>query len=137
MRFELTPLRVIAAKEFQDRLRNRWVLVIGVVFAAFALLIAYFGGAQQGAVGFKGIELTIASLTSLVIYLLPLIALILGFDAIVGEKERGSLDLLLSMPITRLELLLGKYLGLAGALAVATLGGFGLAGGVLGWQRDA
>lgn len=31
MRFELTPLRVIAAKEFQDRLRNRWVLVIGVV----------------------------------------------------------------------------------------------------------
>jgi Cu-processing system permease protein len=137
MRFELTPLRVIAAKEFQDRLRNRWVLVIGVVFAAFALLIAYFGGAQQGAVGFKGIELTIASLTSLVIYLLPLIALILGFDAIVGEKERGSLDLLLSMPITRLELLLGKYLGLAGALAVATLGGFGLAGGVLGWQLDA
>ena len=35
-----------------------------------------------------------------------------GFDAIVGERERGSLDLLLSLPITRLELLLGKYLGL-------------------------
>src|SRR5690606_22478134 len=53
-------------------------------------------------------------------------ALLLGFDAIVGERERGSLDLLLSLPITRLELLLGKYLGLAGALALSTVAGFGL-----------
>lgn len=71
---------------------------------------------------------TIASLVSLAIYLVPLIALILGFDAIVGERERGSLDLLLAFPITRLELLLGKYLGLAAALAFSTLAGFGVAG---------
>jgi Cu-processing system permease protein len=75
---------------------------------------------------FARIEFTIASLVSLVIYLIPLIALLLGFDAIVGERERGSLDLLLSLPITRLELLLGKYLGLAAALALSTLAGFGL-----------
>ena len=49
-----------------------------------------------------------------------------GFDAIVGERERGSLDLLLSLPITRLELLLAKYLGLAAALTLSTLVGFGL-----------
>ena len=125
---ELKPISIVAGKEFRDRIRNRWVLAIAVVFAAFALLIAYFGAAQQGAVGFRGIEVTIASLTSLVIYLVPLIALILGFDAIVGERERGSLDLLLSLPITRLELLLGKYLGLAAALALSTLLGFGLTG---------
>jgi Cu-processing system permease protein len=44
----------------------------------------------------------------------------------VGERERGSLDLLLALPITRLELLLGKYLGLAVALTVSTVAGFGL-----------
>lgn len=55
----------------------------------------------------------------------------LGFDAIVGERERGSLDLLLSMPITRFELLLGKYLGLACALAFSTVAGFGLVALVL------
>ena len=125
---EIKPIAIVAGKELRDRIRNRWVLAIAVVFAAFALLIAYFGAAQQGAVGFRGIEVTIASLTSLVIYLLPLIALILGFDAIVGERERGSLDLLLSLPITRLELLLGKYLGLAAALTLSTLLGFGLTG---------
>jgi Cu-processing system permease protein len=123
---ELTQIFTLAAKEFRDRIRNRWVLAVALVFTVFSLVIAYFGGAQQGAVGFRSIEVTIASLVSLVIYLIPLIALLLGFDAIVGERERGSLDLLLALPITRLELLLGKYLGLAAALTLSTLAGFGL-----------
>jgi Cu-processing system permease protein len=102
------------------------VLAVSLVFTVFALVIAYFGGAQQGVVGLRSIEFTITSLVSLEIYLIPLIALLLGFDAIVGERERGSLDLLLALPITRLELLLGKYLGLAAALTLSTLLGFGL-----------
>jgi len=133
---ELTQIGIIAGKEFWDRIRNRWVLAVALVFTVFALAIAYFGGAQQGSVGFRSIEFTIASLVSLVIYLIPLIALILGFDAIVGERERGSLDLLLSMPITRFELLLGKYLGLAAALAFSTVAGFGLVAIVLSTQLN-
>jgi Cu-processing system permease protein len=134
---EPRQILTIAGKEFRDRIRNRWALAIAVVFAAFALVIAYFGAAQQGMVGFRSIEITIASLVSLVIYLIPLIALILGFDAIVGERERGSLDLLLTMPITRLELILGKYLGLSAALTLSTVTGFGLAGIALANQMDA
>ena len=122
---ELTQVRVIASKEFRDRIRNRWVLAVALIFSLFSLAIAYFGSAQQGAVGFRGIDVTVASLVSLVIYLVPLIALILGYDAIVGEKERGSLELLLSMPITRFEILLGKFLGLSAALASSTVLGFG------------
>lgn len=132
-RIQFGQIATIAHKEFRDRLRSRWVLAVAVVLTVFALVIAYFGAAQQGAVGFKGIELTIASLTSLVIYLVPLIALILGYDAVIGERERGSLDLLLSLPLTRLELLLGKYLGLAAALAFSTVAGFGLVGVVLSY----
>ncbi|WP_066155731.1 ABC transporter permease [Hydrogenophaga pseudoflava] len=127
-------MQTLAAKEFRDRLRNRWVLAVAVVFTAFSLLITYFGSAAQGQIGPRSIELTIASLVSLVIYLIPLIALLLGFDAIVGERERGSLDLLLALPITRLELLLGKYLGLAAALTLSTVAGFALVAGVL-YQR--
>ncbi len=129
-----SQIRVIAAKEFWDRIRNRWVLAISLVFAVFALLIAYFGAAQQGTVGFRGIEVTIASLVSLVIYLVPLIALVLGYDAVVGERERGSLDLLLSMPVTRLEVILGKFAGLSAALGLSTLIGFGSAGVLLAYQ---
>jgi Cu-processing system permease protein len=133
---DIRPVATVAAKEFWDRIRNRWVLAVALVFTVFALVIAYFGAAQQGAVGFRSIEVTIASLVSLVIYLIPLIALLLGFDAVVGERERGSLDLLLSMPITRFELLLGKYLGLAAALSFSTVAGFGLVAVVLAPRLD-
>lgn len=122
---------VIAGKEFHDRLRSRWVLAVSLVFAAFAVVTSYFGAAVQGVVGFQGIEPLIASLVSLTIYLLPLIALILGFDALVGERERGTLNLMLSYPISRVQLVVGKYLGLAAALTCATLAGFGLAGVVV------
>jgi len=124
-RIDWAQARVIAAKEFRDRIRNRWVLAVALIFALFALAIAYFGASQQGEVGLRGIDVTVASLVSLVIYLVPLIALILGYDAIVGETERGSLELMLSMPISRFEILFGKYLGLAAALAISTVLGFG------------
>ncbi len=134
---EFTPVFTVAAKEFRDRIRNRWVLAVALVFTAFSLVIAYFGSAQQGMVGFRSIEITIASLVSLVIYLIPLIALLLGFDAIVGERERGSLGLLLALPITRFELLLGKYVGLAFALTLSTILGFSVVAVVLWKHMDA
>ncbi|MDC8786443.1 ABC transporter permease [Roseateles koreensis] len=134
---EAQQILTLAAKEFRDRMRNRWVLAVALVFTLFSLAITYFGGSAQGQIGPRSIEFIIASLVSLVIYLIPLIALLLGFDAVVGERERGSLDLLLALPITRLELLLGKYLGLASALTLSTLAGFGLVAGLLyrqfGW----
>jgi Cu-processing system permease protein len=134
---DLRPVASIARKEFQERIRNRWALAIASVFTVFALAIAYFGAAQQGSVGLRGVDVTIASLVSLVVYLVPLIALMLGYDAIVGERERGSLALLLSLPITRFELLLGKYLGLAAALVASTVVGFGSVGILLAFSFGA
>jgi Cu-processing system permease protein len=136
--FEFRQVASLAGKEFRDRVRNRWVLAVALVFTVFSVAISYFGGAEQGTLGPRSIEFVITSQVSLVIYLVPLIALLLGFDAIVGERERGSLDLLLALPLTRGELLLGKYLGLAGALACSTVAGFALMAGLLyerfGWQ---
>lgn len=131
---ESRQVAILAAKELRERLRNRWVLTVAAVFAVFSLVICYFGGAEQGALGPHSIEFVITSLVSLVIYLIPLIALLLGFDAIVGERERGTLDLLLALPITRLELLLGKFLGLAAALTLSTLAGFALMVALL-WRQ--
>lgn len=131
---EFGQIAIVAEKEFRERTRNRWVLAVAVIFTLFALVIAYFGAAQQGTIGFSGMDLTIASLVSLAIYLIPLIALILGYDTIVGERERGSLDLMLTMPLTRLELLLGKFTGLSMALSVPVVIGFGLVGIMMAYQ---
>jgi len=62
--------------------------------------------------------------------LIPLIALILGFSTISGEAENGALYVVLSYPIRRIEVLLGKLLGLGSVIVVSVFLGFGL-GGIL------
>ena len=44
--------------------------------------------------------------------LMSLLAVIIGFDAVCGEKSKGTLKIVLSFPISRLKLFMGKYLGL-------------------------
>ena len=55
------------------------------------------------------------------VFLLPLIALLISHDAIVGEMERGTMLLLLSYPVGRWQVLLGKFVGHLAILAFATL----------------
>lgn len=117
----------IARKELSDGLRNRWMLAISLVFALLAVGIAWFGAAASGQIGFTSIPATIASLASLATFLMPLIALLLAYDAIVGEDEGGTLMLLLTYPISRGQILLGKFVGHGMILGLATLIGFGCA----------
>src|SRR5690606_33292979 len=65
------------------------------------------------------------------IFLLPLIALLISHDAIVGEMERGTMILLLSYPVGRYQIVLGKFCGHVLILAVATVIGYGVAAGAL------
>jgi Cu-processing system permease protein len=124
-------IAVVAGKEFRDGLRNRWVLAITLLFAVFALGLGYFGSAAGGTLGFASLDTTIVSLSSLAIFVIPLIALLLAYDTLVGEEEQGTLLLLLSYPLSRTQLLLGKFFGHGLVLGLATLLGFGGAGAVI------
>jgi len=117
----------VAEKELKDGLRNRWLIAITLIFAVMASGIAWFGSASVGSVGFSSVANTITSLSSLNVFLLPLIALLLSYHAIVGEDEDGTLLLLLTYPITKGELLFGKLIGQTSILAIATIIGFGSA----------
>ncbi len=121
----------IANKELSDKLKSRWVMIIGAGFALFTLIIAYFGSAPAGIAGFRALEATIASLTSLVTYFIPILALTLGGGLVADEREKGTLELFLSAPISVGEFLVGKFAGLVMALTLATVIGLGLAGAVL------
>lgn len=65
---------------------------------------------------------------------LGLLALLLVFDAISGERESGVMRLLLASPIRRGDLLLGKALGALMTLAVPLI--LGVAGAVLVLELD-
>lgn len=122
---------VVARKEIQEGLRNRWVLATTLLLAGLALSLTFLGSAPTGTVGVRALDVVIVSLSSLTIFLLPLIALLISHDAIVGEMERGTMLLLLSYPVARWQVLLGKFVGHLSILAFATLLGYGAAGGAL------
>ena len=119
---------LIAGKEVRDGLRNRWVVAVTLLLALFALTLAFLGAAPTGAVKVGALAVTIVSLSSLSIFLLPLIALLLSYDAIVGEQERGTLALLLAYPVARWQVMLGKFAGHVVILGIATALGYGAAG---------
>jgi len=57
--------------------------------------------------------------TTVLVYLLGLLAVLLSFDAISGEKESGRLALSFSNALPRSAIFLGKYLGGMAALALS------------------
>jgi len=124
---------IIAGKELRDGMRNRWVLATTALLAALALTLAFLGAAPTGTVKVSGLAVTIVSLSSLTIFLVPLIALLLSYDAIVGEVDRGTMALLLTYPVTRWQVVLGKFAGHVGILGFATVIGYGVAGLALQW----
>lgn len=121
----------ISIKEIHDGLRNRWVLATTLLLVIFALVLGMLGSAPTGTVKVDPLTVTLVSLSSLSIFLIPLIALLLSYDAIVGEVERGTMSLLLSYPIARWQVLAGKFVGHLIILAIATVVGYGIAGVVL------
>lgn len=52
-----------------------------------------------------------------------LYVILLGFEAVSGEKERGTLSLVLSNPVNRLRLLTGKYLAIMSSAAIPLIAG--------------
>ncbi|WP_395697174.1 ABC transporter permease subunit [Methylocella sp.] len=132
----MNAVLTIAVKEAQEGLRNRWVLAATLLLASLALALTFLGSAPTGAVGASALDVVVVSLSSLTIFLAPLIALLLSHDAIIGEIERGSMLLLLSYPVSRAQVVLGKFSGHVAILAFATLVGYGAAGAAL-WLSGA
>ena len=127
----MSPIVIIAQKEIRDNLRNRWVLAATVLMFTLALALGFMGSAPTGSVKVDPLTVTVVSLSSLSIFLIPLIAMLMAYDALIGEIERGTMALLLSYPLSRWHILVGKFLGHIIMLTLATVVGYGAAGLIL------
>lgn len=123
---------VIAKKELSERLRNRWIWTVSLLVLAATLAIGFLGAAPVGVVGAHGAGAILASILNLAVYLVPLLALVMGAGAIIDEKRRGLLDLVLAYPVSPSEYFLGTFIGYALALATALVASFVPSGLVLG-----
>lgn len=134
---------ILALKELRDGLRNRWIAAAIILLATLAIVLSLMGSAPTGSVKVSALDITVINLASLSVYLIPLIALMLSFDALVGEFERGTMLLLLTYPITRWQVIMGKFVGHVLILFIAIFAGYGSAfffmvmmgdGSIAGWQ---
>lgn len=126
----------VAKKDFQDSIRSRWLWALTVLFVLFAAGIAYAFSVFQGAT--PNNELTTLGLLfflqSPAALLVPIIALVISYKAVVGERDSGSIRLLLSLPHTRRDMVVGKIVGRSLSLALAVVIGFLMALLVIVWR---
>ena len=125
--FNISNVITIAKKEFMDNLRNSWIMILTVLFIILTLVISFVSGG--GSLG--DIEITVVGLLAIASLLIPIIAIMLGYNTISGEAESGALLVVQSYPVSREEVYFGKFLGLGSVLAVSVLLGFGISGMVI------
>lgn len=126
----MRAILALAKAEFRIAARNRWLVIAAGLMVLFALILTAAGSGPTGRLGADRLSVTVASLTSLSVYLVPLIALLLSFDAIAGEAERGTLPLILTYPVGRGAILAGKALAHLAILTLALIAGYGTAGAI-------
>jgi len=138
-------LKAVVKKEISDHLNGKrfGILALLVIAACFASLyiaastIRSTVANQETDFVFLRLFTTASSslpfsFTSFISFLGPLVGIILGFDAINGERDRGTLSRVLSQPIYRDALINGKFLAGVSVLAMIIFGlgcltgGFGL-----------
>ena len=128
----MTAVSAIAGREVLAGIRNRWMLAASLLLGVLALTLAFVGSTPAGPVAASRLAITVVSLSSLSIFLVPLIGLLVSYDALVGEIERGTMPLLMTYPVTRWRIVLGKFAGQVAILAIATVTGFGVAALITG-----
>lgn len=115
---------IVARKEFGDCIRSHWLVMGSILFAVLALAVFFGTAAIGGSLQYQPLPTVISSLLSLTVFVLPLLALLLSYDAFVGEDEAGTLLLMLTYPLTRVQWLTGKMLGQGAALGLVLVAGF-------------
>ncbi|QLG49755.1 ABC transporter permease [Natrinema halophilum] len=118
---------IVAKKDFQDAVRSRALIGLTLLFALFTVGGSYLASEASSIFGSGGGSSTLDLLIALqtpASYLVPIIALFVGYGAIAGERESGSLKFLLGLPHRRRDVVLGKILGRTGVVVVSILVGF-------------
>ena len=123
---------VIARKELADHLLSgRFIVLMAVLgVATAAAVFAASGGIRDVAPQAQGINALFLKLFTVttdpvpfplvvfVGFLAPLLGIMFGFDAVNGERAQGTLPRLLSQPVHRDEVILGKFLAGLGVVAI-------------------
>ncbi|WP_302082789.1 ABC transporter permease subunit [Salinibaculum rarum] len=110
----------VAKYDFENSRRSYMLWGVVGVFLALILLLTVVPGLLDNNI--PG-EFVVTIITPVASIFVPLTAVIASYLAIAGERESGQMNILLSLPPSRRDVVLGKFLGRAavvlGAVVVA------------------
>lgn len=113
---------VVARKDFEDAVRSRMLWAIAGVFLLFTVgSVVVRKTVLADTPGLPDATQFLTSPSSLII---PLTALVVAYLAIAGERESGSIKILLGLPHTRADVVFGKLLGRTVVVAASILVAF-------------
>ena len=122
-------LAVISRLEFVSVARLRWIRLFAGAFALLTFAAAWSAGSARELGGVDSFARTTVALLPLALLLVPLVAILLG---VAGQTtEAGSDAFLYSQPVTRFEVILGRWCGQSAALGCALAAGLGAGGAVV------
>ncbi len=107
-------LETIVGRELRTVARTRTFFILGLAFAAVVLGIAWVGGSVRA-----GYVPTLVDLLTPLELLVPVVAVAFGYRAILGDAQRGELDVLKTYPVSNRDIVLGVYVGRAMGLIAA------------------
>lgn len=124
-------IRAVAEKDFRDALRSRLLIVLTALFALFAAGASYVvtniqPPQQAQFTGEVTTVLLIVGLVSATAVFIPIVAIAASYRSLSGERQSGSLKLLLSLPNSRADVVAGKFIGRSGVVTIALLIGFAI-----------
>lgn len=122
--------QAVARKDFQDSIRSWWIIGLSILFLVLFVVPAYFiaqgvGGAVVQETGEEiSSDAFISLLSTLIAFLIPIVAIVLAYASVAGERDSGTLKLLLALPHSRRDVVLGKIVGRSAVIVLPILLGF-------------
>jgi ABC-2 type transport system permease protein len=115
----------VARKDFEDAVRSKMLWGVMGVFVGFMAFLLVLVSLQEPPSGEEDLAMNALTLIAVLAQVFaPLVALIAGYMAVVGERRTGSLRVLLSYPHSRRDVVTGKLLGRSVVIAVTVGAGF-------------
>ena len=112
MKFSFKRMGAVLRKELREYRRSPFIVgtmaVLPLVFLVEPLIIIFRIGPTVGA---SAVDKAVGSTFLLLLVAPALLPAVIAAYSVVGEREQGTLEPLLTTPLRREELLLGKALG--------------------------
>jgi len=135
MSINIQKALVIARKEFADHLNSPVFLFFAITFTITILAWSYVKGIEVNYTanvlgmpdlmrGFKGMAMVVGRFA-------PIIGIVMGFDAIVKEIRSSSMNVLLTHPVFRDNIIAGKIIGSSMCILLTLFISINLAAGAM------